>query len=554
MSKLLKFKDEASHALLDGVHQIADAVQITLGPKGSQVILDKSFGSPTISSDGVTIAKEVELEDKFQNMGAQLLKEVASQTNDVAGDGTTTAIVLGRSMIQQGFRNITAGANSRHIKAGIDKAVKKVVEQIKGEAKQIKTKEEIAQVASISAADKEIGTLISDAMDKVGKDGVISVEEGKGAETVLDVVEGMQFDRGYLSPYFVTDTERMEAILEDAYLLITDSKISNLQDMLPLLEKIAKTGKPFLIISEEVEGEALATLVVNKIRGTLKCAAVKAPGFGDRRKEMLKDIAILTGGQVITEELGAKLENVDVNMLGRAKRVTIDNENTTIVGGSGKKEDINARVSQIKRQMEETDSDYDREKLEERLAKLVGGVAVIKVGAATETEMKARKFKVEDAVNATRAAVDEGIVAGGGVALLSAIKALDGLKGSDADETVGINIVKRVLEAPLRQIAINSGAEGSIVVEKIRNSESGIGYDAESNEYVDMIKKGIIDPAKVTRSALENAASVASTILTTKCLITDKPEDDEKSAPSMPAGGGGMGGMGGMGGGMGGMM
>ncbi|MBN2407108.1 MAG: chaperonin GroEL [Elusimicrobia bacterium] len=543
MPKLLKFHDDASHALLEGVHKMANAVQITLGPKGSQVILDKSFGSPTISSDGVTIAKEIELEDKFENMGAQLLKEIASKTNDVAGDGTTTAIVLGRSMVQQGFRNITAGANSRHIKSGIDKAVKQVVEYIKKNAKQIKNKEEIAQVASISAADREIGNLIAEAMEKVGKDGVISVEEGKGAETTNEVVEGMQFDRGYLSPYFVTDAERMEAVLEDPYILITDKKISSMQDMLPLLEKIAKSGSPFLIIAEDVEGEALATLVVNKIRGTLKCVAVKAPGFGDRRKEMLKDISILTDGQVISEELGIKLESADLNMLGKAKRVKVDNENTTIVGGEGKKSDIEARVKQIRSQIEETDSDYDREKLEERLAKLVGGVALIKVGAATETEMKARKFKVEDAVNATRAAVEEGIVAGGGVTLLNAVEALKDLKADDADEEVGISIVRRVLEAPIRQIALNAGAEGSIVVETVRKSKKGTGYNAENGQYVDMVSAGIIDPAKVTRSAIENAASVASTMLTTECLVTDKPEEKRDMPPMGGGYGGGMPGM-----------
>ena len=541
MPKQLKFKDEAARSLLNGVQKMADAVQITLGPKGSQVILDKSFGAPTISSDGVTIAKEIELEDKFENMGAQLLKEIASKTNDVAGDGTTTAIVLGRSMIYQGFRNITAGANSRHIKAGIDKAVKKVVEDIRSKAKQISKHEEIAQVASIAAADKEIGNLIADAIDKVGKDGVISVEEGKGAETVLETVEGMQFDRGHLSPYFVTDAERMEAVLEDAYILISDMKISNMQDLLPLLEKIAKTGKPFLIIAEDIEGEALATLVVNKLRGTLKCVGVKAPGFGDRRKEMLKDIATLTDGQVISEELGVKLEGAEINMLGSAKRITVDKDNTTIIGGCGSKKEINARVNQIRRQIEETDSDYDREKLEERLAKLVGGVAVIKVGAATETEMKSRKFKVEDAVNATRAAVDEGVVPGGGVALLLAVDAIKNLKGIDADEDVGINIVRRVLEAPVRQIAENAGAEGSVVVEQIRSSAAGTGYDAEKNKFVNMVKSGIIDPVKVVRSAIENAASVASTILTTECLVTDKPEEN-KGGPAMPLGGG-MGGM-----------
>ncbi|MEA3506054.1 MAG: chaperonin GroEL [Elusimicrobiota bacterium] len=550
MAKLLKFGDNASSALLKGVHKMADAVQLTLGPKGRQVIIEKSFGAPTISSDGVAIAKEIELEDKFENMGAQLLKEIASQTNDAAGDGTTTAIVLGREMIQEGYRNITAGANPRHIKAGIDKAVIKVVEEIKSQAKQIKNKDEIAQVASISATDREVGNLIAQAIDKVGKDGVISVEEGKSAETHLDVVEGMQFDRGYLSPYFVTDSERMEAVLENPYILITDSKISNMQELLPLLENIAKSGKPLVVISEDVEGEALATLVVNKLKGSLKTIAVKAPGFGDRRKEMLADIAVLTGGQVISEERGMKLESADINMMGTARKVVADKEDTKIIGGAGKKSELKARVAQIRKQIEVTDSDYDREKLEERLAKLVGGVAVIKVGAATETEMKAKKFKVEDAVNATRAAVDEGTVDGGGVVLLNAISALDGLKAADKDEEVGISIVRKVLEAPIRQIAFNAGAEGSIVVDKIRNSEKGTGYDAEANEYTNMVKRGIIDPVKVTRSAIENAASVASTVLTTECLIAEKPEKDE-SGGGMPPG---TGGMGGMSGGMPGMM
>ncbi|MFH1416409.1 MAG: chaperonin GroEL [Elusimicrobiota bacterium] len=535
MSKQLKFKDDASQALLKGALKLAAAVQITLGPKGSQVIIDKSYGAPTISSDGVSIAKEIKLEDKFENMGAQLLKEISSKTNDVTGDGTTTAVVLGRSMIQQGFRNITAGANARHIKTGIDKAVKKVVGYISSSSKKIKTREEIAQVATIAAADKEIGELIADAMEKVGKDGVITVEEGKSASTELEVVEGMQFDRGYLSPYFVTDAERMEAELEEPYILITDKKISNMKDLLPLLEKIAKSGKSFLMIAENVEGEALATLVVNKIRGTLKCIAVKAPGFGDRRKEMLKDIAVLTKGQVISEELGINLEKAELNVLGQAKKVTVDKEHTTIVGGAGKKTDIEARIKQIKKQIEDTDSDYDREKLEERLAKISGGVAVIKVGAATETEMKSRKFKVEDAVHATRAAVEEGIVAGGGVALLNAIDSLKDVTGEDEDENVGINIVKRVLEAPVRQIAVNSGEEGSIVVNRIRTSKKGTGYDAETGEYVDMVAKGIVDPAKVVRTALENAASVASVMLTTECLITDKPE--EKKNYQMPQGG-----------------
>jgi chaperonin GroEL len=535
MSKQLKFKDEASNALLKGAIKLADAVEITLGPKGSQVIIDKSYGTPAISSDGVTIAKEIELEDKFENLGARLLKEISSKTNDVTGDGTTTAVVLGRSMIQQGFRNITAGANARHIKTGIDKAVKKVVEYIASNAKKIEKREEIAQVASIAATDREIGELIADAMEKVGKDGVITVEEGKSAETTLEVVEGMQFDRGYLSPYFVTDAERMESVLEEPYILITDKKISNLKDLLPILEKIAKSGKPFLLIAEDVEGEALAALVVNKLRGTLKCAAVKAPGFGDRRKEMLKDISVLTKGQVISEELGIDLEKAEIDILGQAKKVTVDKENTTIISGAGKKSEIDGRIKQIKKQIEDTDSDYDREKLQERLAKLSGGVAVIKVGAATETEMKTRKFKVEDAVHATRAAVEEGIVCGGGVALLNAVDYIKDLKGDDSDEEVGINIVRRVIEAPVRQISVNSGEESSIVVNRIRTSKKGTGFDAETGEFVDMIEKGIVDPAKVVRSALENAASVASVMLTTECLITDKPED--KKNYSMPSGG-----------------
>ncbi len=553
MAKLLKFGDNASNALLKGAHKMADAVQLTLGPKGRQVIMEKSFGAPTISSDGVTIAKEIEIEDKFENMGAQLLKEIASKTNDVAGDGTTTAIVLGREMIKEGYRNITAGANPRHIKVGIDKAVAKVVEEIKNQSHQIKNQDEIAQVASLSAADRQVGDLIAQAIDKVGKDGVISVEEGKTSETHLDVVEGMQFDRGYLSPYFVTDSERMEAVLENPYILITDSKISNMQDLLPLLEKIAKSGKPLVILSEDVEGEALATLVVNKLKGSLKTMAIKAPGFGDRRKSMLEDIAVLTGGQVISEDRGMKLKSADVNMMGTAKRVVSDKEDTKIIGGASEKADLKAKVARIRKQIEVSDSDYDREKLEERLAKLVGGVAVIKVGAATETEMKSKKFKVEDAVNATRAAVAEGIVDGGGVVLLHAVSALDGLKVNDKDEEVGINIVRKVLEAPLRQIVFNAGAEGSIVVDKIRNLEKGTGYDAEANEYTNMVERGIIDPVKVTRSAIENAASVASTILTTESLIVEKPEEDSGgAAPGGTPGGapGGMpGGMGGMGGG-----
>jgi len=532
MAKQLSYTDDARKMVKNGVDKLANAVKVTLGPKGRYVVLDKKYGSPTVTNDGVTIAKEIELEDPFENMGAQLVKEVASKTNDVAGDGTTTATVLAQAIITEGLKNITAGANAMHIKRGIDKAVVAVVAEIKKIAKQVKGKEEIAQIASISANDKEIGNLIADAMEKVGKDGVITVEEGKSAETTLDVVEGMQFDRGYSSPYFVTDPERMQAVLEDAYVIITDKKVSAMQDLLPVLEKIVQTGRPFLVIAEDLEGEALATLVVNKIRGTLKAAAVKAPGFGDRRKEMLQDIAIITGGNVISEETGMKLDKTTVDMLGQAKRIVIDKENTTIVSGAGDRKEIEKRIAQIRKQIEETKSDYDKEKLQERLAKLVGGVAVINVGAATETEMKARKFKVEDAMHATRAGVEEGVVAGGGVALLRAQVVLDKVKGDDADEQVGINIVRRALEEPVRQIANNAGVEGSIVVDKVRNNKDvNFGYNAESGEYVDMLKAGIVDPAKVTRSALQNAASIAGLLLTTEVLITDIPEKKSMGGP-----------------------
>jgi len=539
MAKQLKYTDDARKAMKEGVDKLANAVKVTLGPKGRYVVLDKKFGSPTVTNDGVTIAKEIELEDPFENMGAQLVKEVASKTNDIAGDGTTTATVLAQTMIGEGLRNITSGANANHIKKGIDKAVAAVIEEIKKIARKVSSKEEIAQIASISASDKEIGDLIANAMDKVGKDGVITVEEGKSADTTLDVVEGMQFDRGYCSPYFVTDAERMEGVLEDPYIIITDKKISSMQEILPLLEKVVQTGKGFIIIAEDIEGEALATLVVNKIRGTLKVIAVKAPGFGDRRKEMLQDIAILTGGTVISEETGLKLDAATIDMLGQAKRVVVDKENTTIVSGLGDKKEIEQRIAQIRKQIEETKSDYDREKLQERLAKLVGGVAVINVGAATEAEMKAKKFKVEDAMNATRAGVEEGIVAGGGVALLKAQSVLDGIKGADSDEQTGINIVKKSLEGPIRQIIENAGIEASVIVDKIKNKkDASYGYNADSDEFVDMIKAGIVDPAKVTRTALQNAASIAGLVLTTEALVTDIPE--KKDTPAMPPMGGGM--------------
>jgi chaperonin GroEL len=524
---------------LRGVNIMSHAVKATLGPKGRNVVIDKKFGSPTITKDGVTVAKEIELKEPYEDVGAQMLKEVASKTSDVAGDGTTTATVLAQAIFREGLKNVTAGANPMGLKRGIEEAVEKVVDELNRMTKSTKDKKEIAQVAAIAANnDKTIGNLIAEAMEKVGKDGVITVEEAKAMETTLEVVEGMQFDRGYLSPYFVTDPERMEAVLEDAVILIHEKKISVMKDMLPLLEQVVRAGSPLLIIAEDLEGEALATLVVNKLRGTLACCAVKAPGFGDRRKAMLEDIATLTGGKAITEDLGIKLENIKLEDLGRAKKVVVDKDNTTIVEGAGNTKEIEGRIKQIRAQIEETTSDYDREKLQERLAKLAGGVAVIKVGAATETEMKEKKARVEDALNATRAAVEEGIVPGGGVALLRAAKALDGLKLS-GDEATGAAIVKRALEEPIRQIVENAGLEGSVVVEKVKAATAASqGFDAENNEYVDMMQAGIIDPTKVERIALQNAASIASLLLTTEALITDIPEDEKKSAaPPMPHGG-----------------
>ena len=537
MAKQLKFHEDARAALLRGVNIMAAAVTATLGPKGRNVVIDRKFGSPTITKDGVTVAKEIELRDGFEDMGAQMLKEVASKTSDVAGDGTTTATVLAQAMLKEGLKNVTAGANPMALKRGIEKAVESVVDELKKLSKSTKEKKEILQVATIAANnDKTIGNLIAEAMEKVGKDGVITVEESKSADTVLDVVEGMQFDRGYLSPYFVTDAERMECVLEDALILIHEKKISVMKDMLPLLEQVARSGKPFLIIAEEVEGEALATLVVNKLRGTLHCAAVKAPGFGDRRKAMLEDIAILTGGKAITEDLGIKFENIKLEDLGRAKKVVVDKDNTTIVEGAGKTSAIEGRIKQIRAQIEETTSDYDKEKLQERLAKLAGGVAVIKVGAATETEMKEKKARVEDALNATRAAVEEGVVPGGGVALLRTAKALDKLK-LEGDEKVGATIVRRALEEPIRQIVQNAGLEGSVIVEKVKAASVPTqGFDAETMEYVDMVEAGIIDPTKVERVALQNAASIASLLLTTEALITDLPEEKSATPPSMPGG------------------
>ena len=545
MAKELKFEQEARNAILRGVNILADVVKVTLGPKGRNVILEKSFGSPTVTKDGVTVAKEIDLEDKFENMGAQMVKEVASKTSDTAGDGTTTATVLAQAIYREGSKVVAAGANPMDVKRGIDLAVEEVVKELKKLTKPTKDQKEISQVGKISANnDETIGNIIAEAMNKVGKEGVITVEEAKGMETTLDVVEGMQFDRGYLSPYFVTDPEKMVAVLEDVHILLCEKKISNMKDMLPILEQIAKMGKPLLVVAEDVEGEALATLVVNKLRGTLKCCAVKAPGFGDRRKAMLEDLSILTGGKVISEDLGIKLENVKLNDLGRAKRITIDKDNTTVVDGAGDKDDIEARVKQIRAQIEETTSDYDREKLQERLAKIIGGVAVINVGAATETEMKEKKARVEDALNATRAAVEEGIVPGGGVAYLRCLPALDKLK-LEGDKKIGVDLVKRALEEPIRQIANNAGQEGSVVTEKVRNEKGAFGFDAAQDEYTDMIKAGIIDPTKVVRLALQNAASVASLMITTEALVADKPEK-KPAYPPMPPGGGGMGGMGDM--------
>jgi chaperonin GroEL len=540
MAKELKYDQDARAATLKGVNALAEAVKVTLGPKGRNVILEKSFGSPTVTKDGVTVAKEIELENKFENMGAQMVKEVASKTSDVAGDGTTTATVLAQAIYREGSKVVTAGANPMDVKRGIDAAVEVVVGELKKMSKPTKDQTEISQVGAISANnDETIGRIIAESMNKVGKEGVITVEEAKGMETTLDVVEGMQFDRGYLSPYFVTDAEKMEAVLEEPYILLNEKKISNMKDLLPLLEQIAKMGKPLLIIAEDVEGEALATLVVNKLRGTLRCAAVKAPGFGDRRKAMLEDIGILTGGQMVSEDLGIKLENVNLADLGSAKRVTIDKDNTTIVDGAGTKEALEGRVKQIRVQIEETTSDYDREKLQERLAKLIGGVAVINVGAATETEMKEKKARVEDALNATRAAVEEGIVPGGGVAYLRCLGALDKLKLED-DQQVGVQIVKRALEEPIRQIANNAGHEGSVVVERVKAEKGAFGFDADKEKYSDLIKAGIIDPTKVVRFALQNAASVASLLITTEAMVAEKPEKKAEMPPMPPGGMGGM--------------
>lgn len=541
MAKEIKFSEDARRAMLRGVDALANAVKVTLGPKGRNVVLEKKFGSPLITNDGVSIAKEIELEDAFENMGAQLVKEVATKTNDVAGDGTTTATVLAQAMIREGLKNVTAGANPMVIRKGIEKAVKAAVEELKAISKPIEGKQSIAQVASISSADDEVGQLIAEAMEKVGNDGVITVEESKGFVTELEVVEGMQFDRGYVSPYMITDTDKMEAVLDNPYILITDKKIASIQEILPVLEKVVQSGKQLLIIAEDVEGEAQATLVVNKLRGTFTCVAVKAPGFGDRRKAMLQDIAALTGGQVITEELGLELKSTGVESLGSARQIRITKETTIIVDGSGNSADIVARVNQIRAQLEETTSDFDREKLQERLAKLSGGVAVIKVGAATETELKERKLRIEDALNSTRAAVEEGIVSGGGTALINVFKAVAAVK-ADGDEQTGVNIVLRSLEEPLRTIAANAGQEGSVIVERLKNEPIGVGYNAATGTWVNMFEAGIVDPAKVTRSALQNAASVAAMFLTTEAVVADKPEKDKPSMPDM----GGMGGMGGM--------
>jgi len=542
-AKQLVFDEAARQTLLKGVQKLAKAVTATLGPKGRNVVLDKKFGSPTVTKDGVTVAKEIELEDPYENMGAQMVREVASKTSDAAGDGTTTATVLAESIFREGLKYVTSGANPIGIQRGIAKAVDAAVDQLAKISKKVKDKEEIKQVATVSANwDTTIGEIIADAMDKVGKDGTITVEEAKSIETTLDVVEGMQFDKGYLSPYFVTNAESMEAKLEDAYLLIYEKKVSSLKDLLPLLERVAKIGKPLLIIAEDVEGEALATLVVNKLRGTLNVCAVKAPGFGDRRKAMMEDIAILTGGKCITEDLGIKLENVQLEDLGRAKSIVIDKENTTIVEGAGKSGDIQGRVNQIRRQIEETTSDYDREKLQERLAKLAGGVAVINVGAATETEMKEKKARVEDALHATRAAVEEGIVAGGGVALLRTIPAIEALKLEDEDERIGVDIVRKAIESPLRALASNAGVEGSIIVQEVKRRKGNEGYNVATGEYEDLVKAGVVDPKKVTRTALQNAASIAGLLLTTECLITEVPEK-EKPAPGGGGHGPGMGGM-----------
>ncbi|MEW9668182.1 chaperonin GroEL [Ammoniphilus sp. 3BR4] len=531
MAKQILFSEESRRSMLRGVDKLANAVKVTLGPKGRNVVLEKKFGSPLITNDGVTIAKEIELEDPYENMGAKLVKEVATKTNDVAGDGTTTATVLAQAMIQEGLKNVTAGANPMVIRRGMEKAVRVAIDEIHKIAQKVETKESIAHVASISAADEETGQLIAEAMEKVGKEGVITIEESKGFTTELEVVEGMQFDRGYSSPYMVTDKEKMEAVLEDPYILITDKKISNIQDLLPILEKVVQQTKPLVIIAEDIEGEAQATLVVNNLRGTIKAVAVKAPGFGDRRKAMLEDIAVLTGGQVISADLGLELKATSLDQLGKANRVLVTKDHTTIVDGAGEKEKIEERVKQIRSQIETTTSDFDREKLQERLAKLAGGVAVIKVGAATETELKEKKLRIEDALNATRAAVEEGIVPGGGTALVSVIRAVQGIQ-AEGDERTGVNIILRALEAPSRAIAANAGIEGSVIIERLKNEEAGIGYNAATGEWVNMVEEGIVDPAKVTRSALQNAASVAAMFLTTEAVVADKPEKEK--APAMP--------------------
>lgn len=548
MAKEIKFSEDSRRAMLRGVDALADAVKVTLGPKGRNVVLERKFGSPLITNDGVTIAKEIELEDPYENMGAQLVKEVATKTNDIAGDGTTTATVLAQAIIREGLKNVAAGANPMVIRKGIEKAVTTAVSQISEIAKPIEGKESIAQVAAISANEDEVGELIAEAMEKVGNDGVITVEESKGFTTELEVVEGMQFDRGYISPYMITDTDKMEAVLEDPYILITDKKISNIQEILPILEKVVQQGRPIFIIAEDVEGEALPTLVLNKLRGTFNAVAVKAPGFGDRRKAMLEDIAILTGGQVITEELGLELKSAGIESLGRARQVRVNKENTIIVDGFGEQSEIEGRVSQIRQQIEETTSEFDKEKLQERLAKLSGGVAVIKVGAATETELKERKLRIEDALNSTRAAVEEGIVSGGGTALVNVIQAVNELEESlqVGDEKTGVAIIKRSLEEPVRQIAHNAGLEGSVIVERLKKEEVGTGFNALTGEWVNMIQAGIVDPAKVTRSALQNAASVAAMVLTTEAVVADKPEENKGPAAPDMSGMGGMGGMGGM--------
>jgi chaperonin GroEL len=543
-AKQLLFDEEARGAVLSGVQKLSRAVKVTLGPRGRNVVLDKKWGSPTVTKDGVTVAKEIELEDPYENMGAQMVREVASKTSDVAGDGTTTATLLAEAIFREGLKNVTAGSNPMSIKRGIDRAVGVVIEELKKQSKKVKDRTEISQVATISAnSDYSIGNIIADAMDKVGKDGTITVEEARSIETTLDVVEGMQFDRGYVSPYFVTDKEGMECVLEDAYILIQEKKISNMKDLLPLLEKVAQAGRPLLVIAEDIEGEALATLVVNKLRGTLACCAVKAPGFGDRRKAMLEDIAVLTGGQVISEDIGIRVENVQLSDLGQAKRVTVDKENTTVVEGHGKASEISGRVAQIRKQIEESTSDYDKEKLQERLAKLAGGVAVINVGAATETEMKERKARVEDALHATRAAVEEGIVPGGGVALLRCIPAIEAIQFTEEqkDEKIGAMIVRRALEEPLRTLANNAGLEGSVIVEHTKKEKKTVGFDVDKEKYVDMFEAGIIDPTKVTRTALQNASSVAGLLLTTEALVTEKPEK-EKAPAGGPGGPGGYGG------------